>query len=113
MLPASYGSPLEVLPVLPETGSSLDSLVPQTALAAACATLLIVSILDVVLLKVECVYCVERVCMYLSMEVVLSSWNSSWLMRRGSDNIEPRRWTKHVLYGRGSACDDAMEGKEV
>lgn len=112
MLPASYGSPLEVLPVLPETGSSVDSLVPQTALAAACATLLMVSILDVMLLEVECVYCVELVWMYLFIGGI---WilGIQVVMRRGSDNIELRRWTKHVLYERGSACDDVMEGKEV
>lgn len=43
MLPASYGSPLAVLPVTPERGSSLVSS-PQTALAAAAAMLLMDSI---------------------------------------------------------------------
>jgi hypothetical protein len=62
-LPPSKGSPLEVSPLTPETGScfcSDVSLVPQTALAAAFAILLIVSILA---LKVYLVLRVYLVCM--------------------------------------------------
>lgn len=68
MLPASYGSPLLVLPVLPEIGSSLGSGVPKTAFDAACAMLLMVSMVGVVLRELW-----DRVC-WIVYTVVVGAW---------------------------------------